>query len=166
MYYWVCNGKHCVNYRNNRILKTKWMVSKLLVLTLVSVCILHWSELDWVREFVVGHVNKRTLTISRCTVCMWKLLLPILVYLILRTKIKIIRKCFKKNQLGAQFFLICLLLFFTCFGQLCAHHQEKIPYLWDTWYLSLYMDDCLVWRTLHIRQSSIYDILRSCDPAS
>ena len=25
------------------------------------------------------------------------------------------------------FFLICLLLLATCFGQLCAHHQEKIP---------------------------------------
>ena len=47
----------------------------------------------------------------------------------------------KWNQLGAQFFLICLLLFSTCFGQLCAHHQEKIPYLCDTWYLSLYIDD-------------------------
>ena len=50
----------------------------------------------------------------------------------------------KQNQLGAQNFLICLLLFSTCFGQLCAHHQEKIPYLCDTWYQSLYIDDCLV----------------------
>ena len=50
----------------------------------------------------------------------------------------------KQNQLGAQFFLICLLLFSTCFGQLCVHHQEKIPYLCDTWYLSLYIDDCPV----------------------
>ena len=47
---------------------------------------------------------------------------------------------------GAQIFLICLLLFSTCFGQLCAHHQEKIPYLCDTWYLSLYMGECLVCR--------------------
>ena len=38
----------------------------------------------------------------------------------------------KQNQLGAQIFLICLWLFSTCFGQLCAHHQEKIPYLCDT----------------------------------
>jgi len=37
-------------------------------------------------------------------------------------------------------------LFSTCFGQLCAQHQEKIPYLCDTWYLSLYIDDCLVCR--------------------
>ena len=44
----------------------------------------------------------------------------------------------KQNQLRAQIFLICLLLFSTCFGQLCAHHQEKIPYLCDTRYLSLY----------------------------
>ena len=32
----------------------------------------------------------------------------------------------KQNQLGAQIFLIRLLLFSTCFGQLCAHHQDKI----------------------------------------
>ena len=38
----------------------------------------------------------------------------------------------KQNQLDAQIFLICLLLFSTCFGQLCAHHQEKMPYLFDT----------------------------------
>ena len=42
--------------------------------------------------------------------------------------------------------LVILLLFSTCFGQLCAHHQEKIPYVCDTWYLSLYIDDCLVCR--------------------
>ena len=47
----------------------------------------------------------------------------------------------KENQLGAQIFLICSLLFSTCFGQLCAHHQKRIPYLCDTWYLSLYIDD-------------------------
>ena len=52
------------------------------------------------------------------------------------------RSC-KQNQLGAQISLICLLLLSTCFGQLCVHHQEKIPYLCDTWYLSLYTDDCL-----------------------
>ena len=52
----------------------------------------------------------------------------------------------KLYQVGAQIFLICLLLFSTCFGQLCAHHQEKIPYLCDTWYLSLYIDDCLLCR--------------------
>ena len=64
----------------------------------------------------------------------------------------------KQNQLGAQIFLICLLLFSTCFEQLCTRHQEKIPYLCDTWYLSLYIDDCLVCRAaaLHTRQSSVY----------
>jgi hypothetical protein len=45
----------------------------------------------------------------------------------------------KWNQLSAKIVLICLLLFATRFGQLCAHHQEKIPYLCDTWYLSFYM---------------------------
>jgi len=47
----------------------------------------------------------------------------------------------KQNQLGVQIFLICLLFLSTCFGQLCAHHQKKIPYLCDTWYLSLCIDD-------------------------
>ena len=46
----------------------------------------------------------------------------------------------KQNQLGAQIFLVCLLLFSTCFRQLCANHQEKMPYLCDTWYLSLQLD--------------------------
>jgi hypothetical protein len=50
----------------------------------------------------------------------------------------------KYNHIGAQIFLICLFLFSACFGQLCAHQQEKIPYLCDTWYLSLCTDDCLV----------------------
>jgi len=29
------------------------------------------------------------------------------------------------NQLDAQFFLVCLFLFSTCFGQPCAHPQEN-----------------------------------------
>ena len=56
------------------------------------------------------------------------------------------RRSCKQNQLGAQIFVIFLLLFSTCFGQICAHYQEKIPYLCDTWYQSLYIDDCLVFR--------------------
>ena len=28
------------------------------------------------------------------------------------------------NQFDVQFFLVCLFLFSTCFGQPCAHHQE------------------------------------------
>jgi len=35
----------------------------------------------------------------------------------------------------------------TCFGQLCAHHQEKQQLcLCDTWYLLLCVGDCLVCR--------------------
>jgi len=30
-----------------------------------------------------------------------------------------------KSQLGAQFFLVCLFLFCTCFRRLCAFHQER-----------------------------------------
>jgi hypothetical protein len=54
----------------------------------------------------------------------------------------------------------CLFLFSTCFGRLCAHHQEKQLYLCDTRYLSLRLYDCLVCRvewnsTLHTWQSSV-----------
>jgi hypothetical protein len=51
-----------------------------------------------------------------------------------------------RANLVHNFFLICLLNFSTCFGQLCVYHQEKLPYICDTWYLSLYMYDCLVCR--------------------
>ena len=43
-------------------------------------------------------------------------------------------------------FLVCLFIFSTCFGQLCAHHQEKLQYQCDPWYLSLSVDDWLVCR--------------------
>ena len=46
-------------------------------------------------------------------------------------------KVYRYNRY-VQIFVICLLLFSTCFGQLCAHHKEEIPYLCDVWYLSLY----------------------------
>jgi hypothetical protein len=49
---------------------------------------------------------------------------------------------------------MCLFLFSTCFGRLCAHHQEKHLCLFDTWYLLFCMDDCLV-STLHTRHSTI-----------
>jgi hypothetical protein len=35
-------------------------------------------------------------------------------------------------QLGAKFRLDSLFHFCTCFGQPCAHHQEKLLYLFDT----------------------------------
>ena len=63
----------------------------------------------------------------------------------------------KKNQRGAQIFLICLLLFSTCFGQLCAHHREKIPYLCDTWYLSLYIYDWYAGRSA-LHTSHLYRV--------
>ena len=41
-------------------------------------------------------------------------------------------------------FIECLFLSCTCFGRLCAHHQEKQLCLCDTWYLLFCMDDCLL----------------------
>ena len=39
---------------------------------------------------------------------------------------------FKWSELGAHYFLVYLFIFSTCFGQLCAHHQENLLYLCDT----------------------------------
>jgi hypothetical protein len=50
-----------------------------------------------------------------------------------------------KTNLVNNFF-VCLFLFSTCFGQLCAHHQKKVLYQCDTWYLSLCVDDRLLCR--------------------
>ena len=36
----------------------------------------------------------------------------------------------------------------TCFGQLCAHHQEIQLCLYDTWYLLFCVNDCLVCRSI------------------
>jgi hypothetical protein len=38
-------------------LKTKWIVSKLVGLIIVSVGMVHAAELDWVRECVAGHIK-------------------------------------------------------------------------------------------------------------
>jgi hypothetical protein len=43
----------------------------------------------------------------------------------------LVQSC-KQIQLDAQFCLVYLFLFSTCFGQPCAHHQEKLLYLCDT----------------------------------
>ena len=42
-------------------------------------------------------------------------------------------------QVGAQFCLIYLFLFSTCFGRPCAHHQENITVSMRHWHLSLCM---------------------------
>jgi len=47
-----------------------------------------------------------------------------------------------KTNLVQNLFLVYLSIS-TCFGRLCAHHQEKQLCLCDTWYLLFCMDDCL-----------------------
>ena len=49
-----------------------------------------------------------------------------------------------RTYLVHKIFLICFLLFSTCFGKLRARHQDKIPYLCDAWYQSLFVDNSLV----------------------
>ena len=47
-----------------------------------------------------------------------------------------------KTNLVHNLFLLCLFLSIsTCFGRLCAHHQEKQLCLCDTSYLLFYVDD-------------------------
>jgi len=50
-----------------------------------------------------------------------------------------------KANLVHNLFLVYLSTF-TCFGRLCAHHQEKQLCFCDTWYLLFCVDDCLVCR--------------------
>ena len=50
-----------------------------------------------------------------------------------------------KSNLVHNLFLVYLSIP-TCFGQLCAHHQEKQLCLCDTWYLLFWVDDCLACR--------------------
>ena len=78
-------------------------------------------------------------------------------FIFLRDWTETIQTFYKQNQLGARIFLICLLFFSTCFGQLCVHYEEKIPYLCDTWYLLLYIDDWYAGRNFALRttQSSV-----------
>ena len=54
----------------------------------------------------------------------------------------------KANLMHNLFFSIFLvyLSICTCFGRLCACHQEKELYLCDNWYVLFCMDDCLVYR--------------------
>jgi hypothetical protein len=56
-----------------------------------------------------------------------------------------------KANLVQNLFLVYLSIC-TCFGRLCAHHQEKQLCLCDTWYLLFCVNDCLVC-TLHTRES-------------
>ena len=50
-----------------------------------------------------------------------------------------------KTNLVHNLFLVFLSIS-TCFGRLCAHHQEKQLCLCDTWYLLFCVDDCMVCR--------------------
>jgi hypothetical protein len=50
-----------------------------------------------------------------------------------------------KANLVHNLFLVYLLIS-TCFGRLCANHQEKQLCLCDTSYLLFCVDDCLVCR--------------------
>jgi len=45
---------------------------------------------------------------------------------------------FKRSQLGAHYFLVYSFHLSTCFGKLCAHHQENLLYLCDTGIFTLY----------------------------
>jgi hypothetical protein len=52
-----------------------------------------------------------------------------------------------KANLAQNLFLVYLSIS-TCYGRLCAHHQEKQLCLCDTWYLLFCVDGCLVCRSV------------------
>ena len=66
-----------------------------------------------------------------------------------------------KANLVRNLFLVYLFLVYlsisTCFGLLCAHHQEKQLCLCDTCYLLFRVDDCLVCRVEWITPPCIPD---------
>ena len=57
----------------------------------------------------------------------------------------VVSKVVNKADSVHNLFLVYLSIS-TCFGRLCAHHQEKQLCLCDTWYLLFCVDDCLVCR--------------------
>jgi hypothetical protein len=61
-----------------------------------------------------------------------------------------------KANLVHSLFLVYLSIS-TCFGRLCAHHQEKQLCLCDIWYLLFCVDDCLVCR-VGTRQNNKYQL--------
>ena len=65
-----------------------------------------------------------------------------------------------KAKLVHNLFLVCLFLVYlsisTCFGRLCANHQEKHLCLCDTCYLLFCMDSCLVCRAHSAYQTVIH----------
>jgi hypothetical protein len=59
-------------------MKTKLILSKFAVLTLIGVCLLHCLELDWARECITGHVTCE----PTCTenLCLWTTVLRSVYY--------------------------------------------------------------------------------------
>ena len=67
-----------------------------------------------------------------------------------------------KTDLVHNLFLVYLSIS-TCFGRLCAHHQEEQLCLCDTWYLLFCVDNCLV---CTLRENNKYQVSHkhSCSP--
>ena len=65
-----------------------------------------------------------------------------------------------KLNLVHSLFLVYLFIVYlsisTCFGQLCAHHQEKQLCLCNTWYLLFCVDDCWVCRYQVLHKHSCF----------
>jgi hypothetical protein len=52
------------------------------------------------------------------------------------------------DQLDHNSFSICLFQFSTCFEQTRSHHQENQLYQYNIWYMSLFVGDRLVCRSV------------------
>ena len=117
----------------------------------------------WIRsDGFFRNTRKITTEKTGCCSCRWfwwyrrtKIPTPALTSSIFFLKIiQGVENLVNKAKLVHNLFLVCILLFPTCFGRLCDHHQEKQLCLCDTRYLLFCMDYCLVCRvcTLHTRQ--------------
>jgi hypothetical protein len=70
-----------------------------------------------------------------------------------------------KVNLVHNLFLVYLSIS-TCFGRLCAHHQEKQLCLWDTWYLLFCVDDWYAYQIDKLVSILGINILRiNCAPS-
>jgi hypothetical protein len=103
-------------------------------------------NITWTRDIVILHVLLKVFVRYPADVCYFQRLLPELRY-------NLCWNLVNKTNLVHNLLLVYLSIF-TCFGRLCANHQEKQLCLYDTWHLLFCLDDCLIWQG-HTRLYSI-----------
>jgi len=90
-----------------------------------NVCTVHFVEFCYICQ-----------TNAHMYVCMY-----VYIHMFLNALLHLVNKTNSVHNLFLVYLSIC-----TCFGRLCAHHQERKLYLCNTWYLLFCVDGCLVCR--------------------